>query len=643
MKTILFVKSYYGILPENMKCQCIDSDAKEWIDNGYAIEIQPEKNLGAYVKSYVDIQVRAIKRNKLASYIIQFNNTFEEAKIDPKRGDIYKAQRYEIVSNYILDEYSIKTIRDATCDEYWYRVNNIYVPNAQTIIEEVAHIFYKSNITQEIINKIQLLIRVKTFIDRDLFFQGVDQTHVAVANGVLNLQTRTLLDEQTSINSFIFNLVPIKYLPEQDCPNFKQFIKDILLNEDDIKTVQELFGFCLLPHYKYEKLFILTGNGRNGKSKLLQVLKTIVGQHNTVSHGLKTIQEKDFAVSDLHCKLANIGGDISSGALKDTDVIKQITGQDLITANRKFKSYVRFVNYSKQVFACNELPTIYDSSLGFWNRIIKIDFPFTFYEPKEYEGLADKTYAKIRKENVLDNILTEKELSGVLNWALEGLQRLYIQSQFSNTADTLKVRNSWIRKSSSFYAFIEDLFVFDPNSKIENGTLNDLYSAYCEYMGYDIVDSKLRREQVNTYANKAISIVVNRDLSGNNVRYWKGIKFNDKVKDFLLKSSNQIVTDDNIATLATRHSEKLFTTLLLIGNYLPKKYVADVADEEIPTRIGDIQMLSNAINKGNIAHSLPLDSFKAMVTEQLFTTLFEKGIISINGQTCNIKIDQEVL
>lgn len=634
MKTILFLKSYYGIIPEGTKVDVIDKDGDAWILEGFATEVPREQGLGVYVKSFVDLQVMAIKKKKFAEYKAVFDLTYREEKsADKEQKHIYVNKRFDIVSNYIIDEYEVKTIRDSDVEEYWYKLNGVYVPNGRTLIEEVCHLFYINSLSAAIINKVQLLIRVKTFVDRDFFFQNVDKTRIAFANGIFNFRTWNLESNTNITGTNIFNFVPVKYDENAKCPNFELFIGDILIKKEDIDTIQELFGFCLLPHYKFEKLFILTGNGRNGKSKLLQIAKTLLGQHNTVSHGLKTLQEKEFAKADLHCKLANVGGDISRGALKETDVIKELTGQDLITANRKFKSYVMFTNYSKQVFACNELPAIYDSSLGFWNRIIRLDFPYTFYEKGEYDKLENKTFAKIRKENILDNILNEQELSGILNWALVGLKRLLDKNQFSNTADTLQVRNEWLRRSSSFFAFVEDVCVFDKNSRIENNVLNDLYGAYCEHYECEIVRIEDRREQLNTLANKAINIVVSRDVDGNRTRYWKGLKIKDEVLQALGIVNEKLITDMNLDQISCYDCYTSLASLNLTKkNYKNTAYESDVAD---------VAKLRMKMSDGTIPTVCEAKRLKLLISRNLYDTLLDYGHIVEDGENARICLPDE--
>ena len=108
------------------------------------------------------------------------------------------------------------------------------------------------------------------------------------------------------------------------------------------------------------------GDGRNGKSKTLELLKRFVGEENCVEVPLDELEKDLFAIGELFKKLTNLAADLSKSALKNTGRFKKLTGRDLVTAARKFLPRIKFVNYAKMLFACNELPFTYDLSTADW-------------------------------------------------------------------------------------------------------------------------------------------------------------------------------------------------------------------------------------------------------------------------------------
>lgn len=534
MKSVIFVKSYFSVIPANTEVDVTDTDFIAWQATGHVEEIPYVPGRGIWMKSVADLQVRSKDSHNYIKAKARYADTFKDGdkkdKID---------ERCDIVSTYLVDEYSIKTIRDANGQEFWYRLDGVYMPNGQTIILEVAYEFFGKSLGSAIINKIELLTRAKTLIEPSNFFNQVDKRRIGVANGILNLETFELEDPRT-VKTNIFVRIPVVFDKTQTCPHFESFLSDILEKPEHVTAIQQILGFSMLPEYKYEKIFIWTGTGRNGKSKLISIFKSFLGAHNCTAHSLQTLQTKEYCLAEMHNKLANIGGDISSDALRSTDIIKQATGQDLISGNRKYKDYIQFVNYAKQIFACNELPTIYDGSQGFWNRINRLQFPYTFYEQKEYDNLpTDKrAYAKIRKEDILDNILTPSEMSGILNYAIKGLQSLYAKSSFANSIDTEVTRSNWLRNTSSFYAFVSDLFEFYPSCYICSEHINALYDVYCEHHNLQQVAPNQRISHIREFSGKTI-IATSKKCNDETIRCIKGIKLKKHIEDHILELVNK--------------------------------------------------------------------------------------------------------
>jgi P4 family phage/plasmid primase-like protien len=553
MKSVIFIKDYFRIIPEGTETDVSDEDFLEWEREGYVQQIPFLSGRGVWIKSLADLQKRKKESENYNKAKAAFANTYLKEKQQNARCDI--------VSNFIVDEYKIKTIRDSKGEEFWYKVDGVYQPNGHAVILETAYDFFGDHISATLIAKIELLTKAKTFVDPSIFFNNVDRHRIGVANGILNVTTYELEEYNPRSPQNIFVRIPVSFDKSAKCLHFEAFLADILEKSEHVNAIQELLGFCLLPNYTYEKLFILTGKGRNGKSKLLSIFKTFLGPHNCTSHSLQTLQNKEFCLSDMHNKLANVGGDISNEALKSTDIVKQITGQDLISANRKFKDYISFVSYAKQIFACNELPIIYDSSLGFWNRINRLDFPYTFYEQNELKTLTEEQmkYAKVRNENILANITTASEMSGILNYALLGLELLRKQGEFSNSTETEITRSNWLRRTSSFYAFVSDMFDYDSNACVCSEHINTLYDRYCDFYTLEQVSPNARAAHIRQFANKTVVSVIRKNTEGDVYRVWKGMRLKECYEKVIMSNTGTLESFNQVTpvTAVTAILEKI--------------------------------------------------------------------------------------
>ena len=119
---------------------------------------------------------------------------------------------------------------------------------------------------------------------------------------------------------------------------------------------------------------MFVGDGRSGKGKTLLLLKKFIGANNCSSVPLTELTPSSTSVYELFGKKVNMAGDLSFTDLKDTGMFKQLTGRDLITAKRKYLRDFFFENTAKLMFACNELPKVYDTSQGFWSRWMLLRF-----------------------------------------------------------------------------------------------------------------------------------------------------------------------------------------------------------------------------------------------------------------------------
>ena len=145
---------------------------------------------------------------------------------------------------------------------------------------------------------------------------------------------------------------------------------------------------------------------------------------------------------------------------------------------------IHFVNYAKMIFLANELPRTRDNSIGFFDRWIWLDFKFRFYLPQQYENLTEKTtYDKRADTDLIKKLTTPEELSGLLNWSLDGLHRLLQQNGFSKCTSSEEIKHKWQLKTSTFLTFFEEeVEIVTGNLKcfVPKEDLREAYNAYCQ-------------------------------------------------------------------------------------------------------------------------------------------------------------------
>jgi P4 family phage/plasmid primase-like protien len=430
----------------------------------------------------------------------------------------------EVLVQTIERENHIFTTKVDKAPEIYIYNDGIYLPNGASEIKEQIRRILLDDYT-EYLNKLVLdKIVADTFITPELLFQEDNKKEIPVGNGILNLDTFEL-SEFTPDKIFLSKL-PTKFNIEATCPLIDKFLSEVLASPEDKDVFYELAGFGLCKDYFMEKAFMFVGNGRNGKGKSIELLKRLVGTSNCASVPLSALEVNSPFVSSLWKRYFNLAGDLSNTSLKETGLFKMLTGRDPVSANRKYLNVIEFTNYAKLVFACNSLPKVYDTSDGFWERWVLLEYPYKFVEQDVYDQATEeeKKMLKIKDNTIIDKITTEEEMSGFLNLALLGLKRLLDNKRFSYTKGTVEVKNRWIRKADSFMAFCMDCIEENWERKVTKKELRQKFKKYCE------------KHKVEGSSDKAIKVVL-QELFGvseefiklyeqaNQEWVWTGIKF----------------------------------------------------------------------------------------------------------------------
>ncbi len=385
----------------------------------------------------------------------------------------------------------------------------IWLSHGKELIEEIVtrsmaqH--YNSRILSEVIRQVRNTTR-----DRTVEF-GACRDRIVVSNGTVNIATGEFC-ESFNADEYHITALPISYDPKAECPTFKRFIEDIFASEDDRLAIEEFIGYTLYKSNTYEIVVLLNGSGSNGKTVLLDTMKVFLGLENITSIPPQRFERSNFAAAQLQGKLANICADIPHQMLKYTGLLKMITSTDLIYAERKNQTPFTFENYAKLIFSCNTVPASYDDSDAFYRRWRIIDMSKTFTPDSE---------GYIPKDELIGTLTSEGEMSGVLNLALEGLQRLRTNHQLTGTAP-LKDRKAdyLLRSDPAHYFFITYLSQDSHAVPIEKGVMFDIYAKWCHARDKTPISDqwfakKLKR--LVPYAGEQ------RPKDGDRKRSWTGI------------------------------------------------------------------------------------------------------------------------
>ena len=429
-------------------------------------------------------------------------------------------QASELLVKEVSRDFHIYTTKDDKSNEMWVYHDGIYLPHGKSTLKEFLRLIMADEYNMWLVNQVIAKVEADTQIDPQEFFDSNYVNEIPVKNGILNIETREL--SPYTPKKIFFNKIQAIYDPDKECLEIDKFLESTLATKDDKDVFYELGGFSLLKEYKFEKAFMFVGNGRNGKDKCLELIKRMLGIENCCSVPLSSLKPESFIISEFFGKMANIAGEINNQDLKDTSEFKALTGRSLRTAPRKFLKPIKFVNYAKFIFACNELPMVYDVSKGFWDRWVLLEFPYTFVTQKELDDNKDNPLYKLRDEDIIEKITTEDELSGLLNKFLDGLDRLKERKNFSSAKGSDEVKNMWIRKSNSVMAFSFEKAEDDYESYVSKKDFRKRYAMYCrEHKLLPKSDIVIKRTVEDMFGASE----GNREINGKWEKVWEGIKW----------------------------------------------------------------------------------------------------------------------
>jgi len=356
-------------------------------------------------------------------------------------------------------DYYFMTMRDS--DDIYYFDGRCFRRKGDTVIKNLVGSYLKDLSTDHRKNETIGSIRDRNYYNTNTF--EVDLELINLRNGIYNIDTDKLLEHFPGVH--FLNYLPVNYKKNTDCPKFKKFLSEVA-SKEDIPVIQEFFGYCLYRKYHFHKALLLYGDGRNGKSTLLNVLSTMLGKENVSAIELHSLCNERFQTSSLFGKLANIASEIQDKSLKASSMFKKLTGGDKdLSAEFKFKDLFKFTNYAKLLFSANRIPQSEEDTLAYYSRWILIEFSHIF----------DDTNKKTNP-NLLDKLTTDKELSGIFNWSLIGLKRLLKKKKFSYKRSVEEVKNIYKSKGDSVYIFCKEFI--QPSIFVDYIAKQELYKRY---------------------------------------------------------------------------------------------------------------------------------------------------------------------
>jgi putative DNA primase/helicase len=296
--------------------------------------------------------------------------------------------------------------------------------------------------------------------DRDPFL-------LTVGNGTLDLSTGKLREARPE--DLITRATDVLYDPSATAPRWAQFLKEVFGGDAEIiGYVQRAVGYSLTGNTQEHCFFLLCGTGANGKTTFLETIVRLLGSHaSTAAFSAFLVQHNAGGPRNDLAALCGarfvMAAEAEHNARLDEAVMKQLTGEDTISARFLYHEGFEYRPQFKIWLATNHKPTVWETSDAIWRRIKLIEFNRQFAGPRADVAWRGKL---------------EAQLPGILAWAVQGClawQKFGLREPQRISRATLRYR----QESDQIGRFFKDRCDLQPDRRTPAKQFYDAYVGWC--------------------------------------------------------------------------------------------------------------------------------------------------------------------
>lgn len=388
--------------------------------------------------------------------------------------------KYDKLYFYTGQSYNNMDRQDGTnaeLDLFIAIINECFTTNEIKRIEDFKRIFY--NISRGIYN-----MKIKNYL--------------ALKNCVLAIDNGKITKYKLNKNLFVTSYADYEYQENATCPMFEGFLDKVLPNKNMQMVLQEFIGYCLSDGFSLEKMLVLYGKGGNGKSVFQDIITAMFGRENVTKYGLDELiggNHHDNARYTAFNKLINIGSEIGFVRDGSMDILKRMVSNEEVTVREMREKPFNVKWKPKLLFNANNMPTA-EITNAYERRLLIIPFNVTINNDEKDPLLASK--------------IINKELSGVLNWAINGMRRIITNGYKFTKCEEIEVSTKkHIDETNNIITFLVDYGITPAPETGELYYLKDLMERYLHYVKFEVGGApRLYKNFVETLRMNKFKIVL---------------------------------------------------------------------------------------------------------------------------------------
>lgn len=381
------------------------------------------------------------------------------------RDDAFKKPIFYMGSTFLFDKFAT-----------YIKNNNhiIKINNQLCVYKNGIYITGRQNIEATMIQHIPGLNRAKRtevleYLNISITENTItnDADWIAFENGIYNIKEDVFTEFTPEI--IITNKIRWNYNPQAKSELMDDVLNRVSCNDPQVRALlEEMIGYCFYRKNELRKAFILTGDGSNGKSTLLAVVQSLLGDENISSLDLKELGDR-FKTAEMVGKLANIGDDIGDEFIANPAIFKKLVTGERVSVERKGSDPFEFNNYSKLIFSANDIPRIKDKTGAVLDRLVIVPFNAKFTVEKS--GY---------KQNIRSDLVGHADvMEYLIQIGIVGLKRILENQKFTDSEKVQEELDDYRNRNNPILGFIRECE--DEDFQIENEPTNKVYKRYQEY------------------------------------------------------------------------------------------------------------------------------------------------------------------
>lgn len=286
-------------------------------------------------------------------------------------------------------------------------------------------------------------------IGQEQFFEGAPiglacegRFYKVSANGEIEREELDSTHRQRVLSPVRPNKMPI--------PLFEQFLDQTFessvsgAKEEQIDLLQEVMGSIMLGTMaRYEKVVLFKGPGRAGKGTLMKIIEKLLPEE--VCSAVSPFKwDSEYYLANLAGRRLNVVGELPDDEPIPASQFKTVTGRDRLTGRHPTHRPFTFRNQAAHVFNTNHYVYTKDHTEAFYSRWLLLEFANSRIgrEAEQQTDLAER--------------IVEKELPGIMAWALQGAKRLEERGFYPTTRTQRRMMAEWRHRTSTLIEFILD-------------------------------------------------------------------------------------------------------------------------------------------------------------------------------------------